>query len=104
MRFCIGDTFDFSGIATVIVNGASVKNFTNWNATSQIRDHRNNLIATLTVTWLNTLTGAIRVRFNGSTNNWPEAKVFMNIRFFDPSGNSVTTETLQMTLFRGPTN
>lgn len=103
MRFRVGSTFDYSGKATVQLNGVFVKNFTDWTATSQIRDLQGELIATLAVTWLNAYQGHMRVRFVGSTLNWPLGNAIMDIVFTDSAGNVAATEPAVIQIYRGAT-
>jgi hypothetical protein len=89
LRIKAGASFDFAGTAT----HPSVADWTGWTLASQIRGVDDALLATLTVEWAAVTSGIFRLRFNGSTADWPPGDYRIDIKLTSPSGQSVPTQT-----------
>ncbi|MHA6262481.1 hypothetical protein ACXYMO_04705 [Arenibacterium sp. CAU 1754] len=94
MKIKRGDTFTFSGNVSATVNGVPQSDFTGWTATSQLRQKNGNLVADLSVTWLDASAGLVKVEHAGSTDNWPLGDIDMDIQFTAPGGEIVSTDTV----------
>lgn len=92
MQFTRGDTFEFSGPATLKVNGVVTDDLTGYTATSQIRTPDGRLIADLTVTFLDYQPCVINLRAEDPTTGWPVGKAHIDIEFVAPSGRIVSTQ------------
>ena len=91
-----GDTFDFSGAAT-LENGGTV-NMTGWGGESQIREADGTVVEQLTFAWIDASTGTCRVYSGASTVAWPEGRVFFDIQFTTDTGTIVSTPTVTLVI------
>lgn len=96
-----GATLDLSGQLTP-TSGQS-PNFTNWIGKAQIRTLNDTVIATLQFSWLNEVTGALRVRSVGSTSDWPLGVAEVDVKFETPAGDYLYTTTQQVAIVREAT-
>ncbi len=96
-----GATLDLSGRLTP-TEGQST-NFTNWIGKAQIRTLNDEVIATLTFSWLNELTGDLRIRSSSPTNGWPLGVAEVDVKFETPAGDYLYTTTQQIMIVREAT-
>lgn len=99
-----GDTFDVSGLATVLENGVLLQNMTGWTGACQLRTSDGRLVATLTFAWLNAAQRTMRIYSSESTKGWPVGKCLTDIQFTSPTGFVVSTTTETIEIIRDETD
>lgn len=96
-----GDTFAFSAIPDVSIDGTPVTDYTNWGVAVQIRDRNETLIADVgatlvapagaVTTW--TVLGVVSAAL---TATWPLGVHQMDIQFTTPEGVIISTSTVSI--------
>lgn len=91
-----GATFDLSGVITPVGN-TPTPDFTGWSGSAQIRSLNDNSIATLTFSWLDRVTGAVRITCDESlTIAWPLGVAELDVRLNSSNNDVVITSTQQI--------
>lgn len=96
-----GATLDLSGQLKPVGNAPT--DFTNWIGKAQIRTLSDELIATLQFTWLDVVTGALRIRSTASSSAWPLGVAEVDVKFETPAGDFLYTTTQQVMIVREST-
>jgi hypothetical protein len=94
-----GDTFDFSGPITVTQDGVPVPDLTGWQGFSQLRDTAGRLISDLSFQWLDASTSLCRLS-DATTLSWPVGPAVIDIRLISPSGDVVSTATVNVSIIK----
>ena len=89
-----GDTFEMVATLRAVVNGVEITDFTDYVVESQVRDPRGDLIATLTVTWINRAAGIAMLSAPTNTSAWPQTKANMNVRVSTPAGKRISSDSV----------
>jgi len=98
-----GNTFDYSGTATVTDNGVLVADMTGWSGACMIRQHNGALVANIEFTWLNAAARIFRLRAINTTA-WRIGAAEIDVAFTSPTGDVISTETSAIEIDNGPTH
>lgn len=97
-----GDTFELVASLSAVENGVPVTDLTGYLASSQIRDPKGGLIATLTAEWIDAASGILKLSAP-STTNWPLTIARMNVRITTPSGKLISSDSAFFEIEESPT-
>jgi regulator of protease activity HflC (stomatin/prohibitin superfamily) len=89
-----GDTFDMQGAVTD--NTGEPLDITGWLIRSQIRTVAGELVAELTITVSDPLTGRYHLTAPDGTDLWPIGAHRQDIEYTDPAGRILSTETVTL--------
>jgi hypothetical protein len=100
-----GNTFELSGLVTVVQDNITVLDLTGWEGTVYIRDVNGKLISKPTFTWLDATNRLVKIRETATnTATWPVGTLYIDIRFVALNGDIVNTSTATIDVIKEITN
>jgi hypothetical protein len=100
-----GNTFELSGLVSVVQHGLSISDLTGWTATVFVKDGVGKLISKPSFFWLDPTIRLVKIRQEPNvTSLWPVGLLYIDIRFVAPNGDIVNTSTATIDVVREITN
>ena len=99
-EFRRGDTFSWSGEATLRDQDGKPMDMTGATGESQLRQPDGTKIADLSVQYGD---GSINIRYFGDTSAWPLCKAQMDVKFTMPDGSKTSTNKTTIEIVDGVT-
>ena len=96
IEFKAGGSFDYAITVRESENGPFL-DISGWTITSQIRDSKDSLVATLTYAAVDETIGSFRLTYVGATDGWIDGSIlYWDIRYIDSGGRIMPSATVEI--------